>query len=68
MGPQIRIGEDAIFHSSKLVFNGLRSGSGDPSLWLSFVGDFSSAELKNIVMYIPRRGTRALSQEHSNVS
>ena len=53
MGPQIRIGEDAIFHSSKLVFNGLRSGSGDPSLWLSFVGDFSSAELKNIVVYIP---------------
>ena len=30
-----------------------RTGSGGPPFWFSFDGCFSSAELKDIVMYIP---------------
>ena len=59
IGPQIRIRVDASFHSSYLVFSGLRTGSGGAPLWFSFVEGFSSAEdLKDIVMYISQRGTR----------
>ena len=49
IGPEIRIRIDKSFHSSsELVFIGLRTGSGGPSLWFSFVGGFiSSEELKD---------------------
>ena len=70
MGPQIMIRVDVSFQSSsKLVFSGPRTGSGGSPLWFSFVGSFISAErLKDIAMFILRRGTRTLPQGSTIVS